>query len=123
MALKPLRPCRHPGCHMLTRDGYCPAHKPKQAQRRESAEWHWMYFTPEWTDMLRPNQLLLEPFCRECARRGLRTPATRVDHKDPHRGDWAKFTDPSNLQSLCERHHNQKTALEMAERKRKLRQK
>ena len=85
MALKPLRPCRHPGCHMLTRDGYCPAHKPKQAQRRESAEWHWMYFTPEWTDMLRPNQLLLEPFCRECARRGLRTPATRVDHKDPHR--------------------------------------
>ena len=80
-------------------------------------------FTPEWTDMLRPGQLLLEPFCRECARRGLRTPATRVDHKDPHRGDWAKFTDSSNLQSLCERHHNQKTALEMAERQRKLRQK
>ena len=31
MALKPLRPCRHPGCAALTREGYCPAHKPAKA--------------------------------------------------------------------------------------------
>ena len=31
MALKPLRPCRHPGCPALTRDGYCPKHKPAKA--------------------------------------------------------------------------------------------
>ena len=24
MALKPLRPCRHPGCGVLTREGWCP---------------------------------------------------------------------------------------------------
>lgn len=117
MALKPLRPCRKPGCPNLTREGYCPQHKPKKAQRRESAEWHWMYETKTWTDDLRPTQLLNEPFCRECARRGCRTCATVVDHIQPHRGDWIVFTDRRNLQSLCESCHNRKTALEMAERR------
>lgn len=119
MAMKPLRPCRHPGCRQLTRETYCPQHKPRKAQRRESAEWHWMYATKDWTEVLRPGQLLSEPFCRECARRGLRVKATRVDHVKPHRGDWAVFSDPENLQSLCESCHNRKTALEMAERRRK----
>lgn len=118
MALKPLRPCRKPGCANLTRDGYCTEHKPKKAERRESQEWHWMYNTPEWKYDLRPTQLLLEPFCKVCAKAGIRTPATRVDHRDPHRGDWSKFTDRKNLDSLCEGHHNQKTALEMADRRR-----
>ena len=36
MALKSLRPCRHPGCPELTREGYCPKHKPKPAARRAS---------------------------------------------------------------------------------------
>lgn len=123
MAQKPLRPCRHPGCPELTREGYCAKHKPKRAERGESAAWHWMYYTPAWRDDLRPTQLLREPFCRECAKQGRRVRATRVDHKIPHRGDWALFTDRRNLQSLCERHHNQKTALEMAERQRRKRQK
>ena len=121
MALKPLKPCRHPGCSELTRDGYCQRHKPKRAQRKESADWHWMYFTRIWTDDLRPTQLFLEPFCRACAKQGLRTRATVVDHVEPHRGDWALFTDRTNLQSLCEQCHNRKTALEMAERRRKSR--
>lgn len=121
MALKPLRPCRKPGCPELTRNGYCEAHKPTKAGRRESQEWHWMYNTPEWKNDLRPTQLLLEPFCRDCAKEGRRTPATRVDHVEPHRGDWSKFADRKNLQSLCERHHNRKTAQEMADRIRKSR--
>ena len=117
MALKPLRPCRHPGCAALTRDGYCPAHKPKQAARRESAEWHSWYSLPIWTDDLRPAQLLREPFCRECARRGIRTYATDVDHVKDHKGDWAMFTDRGNLQSLCHSCHSRKT---MRERREKL---
>lgn len=119
MANKPLRPCRHPGCPELTRDGYCPKHKPKRAARKQSAEWHWMYSTREWVDDLRPTQLLLEPMCRECAKRHLRTRATVVDHIKPHRGDWLIFTDRGNLQSLCKRCHDQKTAREMAEEHRK----
>ena len=115
MAMKPLRPCRRPGCSALTREGYCPKHKPKPAARRESAEYHAWYSLPIWTDDLRPTQLLREPWCRECAKRGIRTRATVVDHITPHRGDWAKFIDPTNLQSLCKTCHDRKTAREQAE--------
>ncbi len=101
MALKPLRPCRHPGCPELTREGYCPKHKPVKAPRRTSAEYHGWYNLCVWTDDLRPAQLLREPWCRACAQRGIRTRATVVDHITPHRGDWTKFIDRDNLQSLC----------------------
>ena len=68
MASKSLRPCRHPGCAALTREGWCPAHKPKPAARRESAAWHNWYNLPVWKNDLRPAQLFRESFCRECAR-------------------------------------------------------
>ena len=119
MAKKPPRPCRYPGCRELTSEGYCPRHKPAKAGRRASAQWHGWYSLPIWTDQLRPAQLLREPFCRECVRRGVRTWATVADHITPHRGDWALFIDPANLQSLCETCHNRKTAREMAEERRK----
>lgn len=107
--MKPLRPCRKPGCPELTREGWCPKHKPKQAPRRESAAWHAWYSLPVWTDDLRPMQLLREPFCRECAKRGLRVWATDVDHVVDHKGDWARFVDRDNLESLCHSCHSRKT--------------
>ena len=113
MASKPLRPCKHPGCPELTRDGWCPRHRPTH-RRRASAEYHGWYLLPIWTDDLRPGQLLREPFCRECAGRGVRTPATVVDHIRPHRGDWALFIDRANHQSLCKSCHDRKTAREQA---------
>lgn len=119
MAMKPLRPCRHPGCSALTRAGYCDKHTPKPAARRASAEYHAWYNLSIWKDELRPTQLLREPWCRECARRGIRTRATVVDHITPHRGDWQLFIDPANHQSLCKHHHDQKTAKEQAEERRK----
>lgn len=115
MANKPLRPCRHPGCPELTRTGWCPKHRPKQAPRRESAAWHGWYSLSVWTDDLRHSQLLREPFCRECDRRGIRTLATVVDHIRPFRGDWALFIDKTNHQSLCKPCHDRKTAKERAE--------
>ena len=83
-----------------------------------SAQWHGWYSLPVWTGDLRPNQLMREPWCRECARRGIRTRATVVDHIVPHRGDWAKFIDPANHQSLCKICHDRKTAREQAEERR-----
>ena len=118
MAQKPLRPCRRPGCSALTRDGWCPAHKPKQARRRESAPWHGWYSLPVWTDDLRQAQLLREPFCQECDRRGLRTWATDVDHIRDHKGDWALFTARDNLQSLCHFCHARKTMREQWRKRR-----
>lgn len=114
MAMKPLRPCRHPGCPELTRDGWCDRHRPKY-RRGASEEYHGLYLLPIWLDQLRPAQLLREPFCRECAKRGIRTPATVVDHIVPHRGNWALFSNPENLQSLCKTCHDRKTALERGE--------
>ncbi len=117
MALKPMRPCKHPGCAALTREGWCPAHKPRYV-RGDSGEYHGWYSLPVWTEDLRPGQLLAEPFCRECAKNGVRTRAAVVDHVEPFRGDWAKFTDRGNLQSLCKRCHDRKTALEQRQGRR-----
>lgn len=122
MAQRPLRPCKHAGCPMLTRDGWCEKHRPKH-QRRVSADYHAWYNLPIWTAFLRPQQLVREPFCRECAKAGRRTPAEVVDHIRPHRGDWDLFKDPSNFQSLCKYHHDQKTALEQLQDRREMQQK
>lgn len=76
-----------------------------------------MYELPIWKQALRPGHLLHEPFCRECAKRGERVRATVVDHIESHRGDMGKFSDPDNLQSLCESCHNRKTIQERNTRK------
>ena len=123
MASKPLRPCNHAGCGVLTRNGWCDKHKPRE-QRKASAGYHGWYMLPIWTDRLRPAQLLREPYCRECARQyppsdpRHRTPATVVDHIVPHCGEWDVFIDSTNLQSLCKRHHDIKTAQEQREKRR-----
>jgi 5-methylcytosine-specific restriction protein A len=64
---------------------------------------------------LRAAQLQREPFCRECARAGNRTPATEVDHVVAI-VDGGSFDDPSNHQSLCGLCHWRKTANENARR-------
>lgn len=113
---KPLRRCKHPGCRMLTAEGYCPEHKPR-ACRQESAAWHYLYTDPRyrWAER-RTGQLMREPFCRECAKLGRRVSATDVDHIEPHHGDVLKFTQ-GELQSLCHRCHSRKTMQEMNQRR------
>ena len=112
---KPLRKCKYPGCRMLTSEGWCPAHKPKVA-RKESAAWHHLYTDPRyhWAER-RTDQLIREPFCRECAKRDLRVPATDADHIVPHRGDVFQFM-TGQLQSLCRSCHSCKTMQEMNQR-------
>lgn len=117
MAQLPLKPCRHPGCPVLTREGWCDRHRP-QHKRRVSTDYHGWYNLPIWVNVLRPEQLLREPFCRACAAKGVRTYATVVDHIRPHRGRWELFVDMSNLQSLCKSCHDRKTALEQAQDRR-----
>ncbi len=119
MASKPLRPCRHCGCCEVTREGWCAKHKPKH-QRKDSADYHGWYLLPVWKERLRLEQLLREPFCRECVRKGIRTKAAVVDHIKPFRGDWELFVDAANHQSLCKHHHDQKTAREQCDERRKM---
>lgn len=117
---KPLRRCKHPGCRMLTSEGYCPAHKPK-ADRQASAAWHYLYTDPRygWKER-RADQLIREPWCRECARIELRVRATDADHIEPHQGDVQKFM-KGDLQSLCHSCHSRKTMREMNQRRASLR--
>lgn len=56
----------------------------------------------------------LHPLCAECDRKGHVALATCVDHIEPHKGDLVKFWQQSNWQSLCARHHSQKTSREGA---------
>lgn len=113
--LKPMRKCKHPGCRMVTSEGWCPAHKPKTV-RKDSAAWHYLYTDPRyhWAER-RTDQLIREPFCRECAKRGLRVWATDADHIVPHRGDVLQFM-TGQLQSLCHSCHSRKTMQEMNQR-------
>lgn len=125
MAMRSLKPCKHPGCRELTRSVYCSRHAPTERQRRSAgpAEWHKLYGLPIWTDRLRPDQLLKEPYCRACTARSIRecrpelarVLATDVDHVVPHRGSMQLFADPANLQSLCHSCHARKTAAEQAQ--------
>lgn len=118
MASKPLRPCRHPGCCALVSDGYCEAHRPKSVDRSaEAREWHKLYNTDLWINHLRPEQLLREPWCRECTNRGLRVRATDVDHIVDHKGDMDLFSDSGNLESLCHSCHSRKTLREMQKKR------
>lgn len=109
MAMRAARPCNHPGCAVLTRDGWCDKHRP-MPRRGASAAWHGWYSLPAWKRRS-AEQLIREPWCAECARRGIRTPATDADHIVPHRGDRDKFWH-GELQSLCHRCHAAKTLAE-----------
>jgi 5-methylcytosine-specific restriction protein A len=44
--------------------------------------------------------------------------AAIVDHIVPHRGDAALFWQSTNWQSMCKQHHDAKTAIEVADRRR-----
>ncbi len=46
------------------------------------------------------------PLCLGCKAVGRVTPATLVDHVEPHRGDMDKFWDVSMWQSSCRWHHD-----------------
>ena len=67
--------------------------------------WSRWYSTMTWRK-LRGLVRSEEPFCRMCKARGKLVPSKVVDHIVPHRGDWSKFVDRSNLQALCKTCHD-----------------
>jgi hypothetical protein len=67
-------------------------------------EWRSWFKSPVWKAIKR-HRLSDDPYCRECAQRGLKVPAAHVDHREPHFGEWPLFMKYENTESLCERHH------------------
>lgn len=101
--------CGEPRCgNDATYRGRCIVHS-KEHDRSILRSGRAIYSTKRWK-MVRKRQLFEEPLCRVCE-----AVATDVDHiiAIEDGGDqWAK----SNLQSLCTRHHSQKTRSEQVMR-------
>jgi 5-methylcytosine-specific restriction enzyme A len=114
MPARPLRPCTHPGCKVLTLRGKCDRHRKvarqeQDAMRGTTAErgysWDWR--------RLRDAYLREHPLCEcdECQAGNIRvTPAEVVNH----RIDIAERPDLrlewSNLQAMSKEHHDRYTA-------------
>jgi 5-methylcytosine-specific restriction protein A len=95
----PLAPCRAPGCATI---GPCAEHASKRWYH--IARWR----HPVWG--LRARAFASSPLCVLCRRAGDVVEATEVDHIVPHRGDPTLFWSLTNVQPLCKRHHDEKSA-------------
>lgn len=118
------RPCPEPGCNALTASGYCSTHKRavQRAVDHQRGSRHERGYTSKWVTA-REGWLRHHPLCGDrtdgpsdehsaCVQEGRVTPATAVDHIEPHRMDMKLFWDTRNWQSLCKRCHDTKTASE-----------
>lgn len=54
----------------------------------------------------RKTQLTRQPLCERCKAAGRVTPATVVNHRKAHKGNWALFISPANHESTCAPHHD-----------------
>ena len=68
-----------------------------------------VYSSKRWRT-LRASILSANPQCVICAKRGKLTPATVVDHIKPHKNNERLLWDRNNLQAVCKRCHDRKTA-------------
>ena len=114
MPRKPKKPCKYPGCPMLTDENYCPEHKAlvnaQYDKRMRSRPAYEFYHSTEWKHKRR-NFLIEHPFCEECYRNGRLTKATLVDHIVPI-SQGGSLLDDNNLQALCSSCHGRKSILE-----------
>ena len=115
MPMKPLKICNHVGCNQLTKDARCQEHEQEhqsEANKRVSnnrQSYHMWYSSTRWRK-LRLIWLKSNPLCVYCQEQNKLIPAQVVDHIRPHKGDIYMFYSVDNLQSLCKRCHDIKTA-------------
>ncbi|QKE40296.1 MAG: HNH endonuclease [Ferrovum myxofaciens] len=114
MAQRAPTPCRYPNCRKLVvKPGYCEQHlrqvRKQWDDRRGNASARG--YGSRW-QRARAVFLSYHPLCAECNRQGRVTPASVVDHIQPHRGNQESFWDTNNWQSLCKPCHDIKTVKE-----------
>lgn len=112
--------CSRPGCGGLVTDGVCSRCGELRAQfaaavdeRRGSAAQRG--YDARWR-RLRDAHLAREPLCRMCRRVDRVSAAVLVDHITPI-ADGGAVLDDANLQSLCRRCHDDKTATDLVRRR------
>lgn len=109
MPKKPKKPCKHPGCPMLTDDKYCELHKSLHGNDRLNAAERG--YDSRWKKA-RYIFLKTHPLCVKCKEEGKLVKATVVDHIIHHRGDYKLFWHESNWQPICKSCHDKKTMTE-----------
>jgi 5-methylcytosine-specific restriction endonuclease McrA len=84
------------------------ASRDRDALRRANSPHRKLYDLAIWRGRngLRQQQLARQPLCERCLSQGKTTPATTVNHRKPHKGDWSLFIDPANHESACKEHHD-----------------
>lgn len=103
------RPCSHPGCGVLVRDGTgrCPKHPKQQWAKKPDAP---KRITGRKLQRLRAELFARHPLCAECKRHGRVKLATQRDHiKSLEEGG---ADDDSNVQGLCQDCHDAKSKAE-----------
>ena len=103
------RPCSHPGCGALVRDGTgrCPKHPKKSWSKKPEAA---KRITGRKLQRLREELFARSPLCAECERQGRVTLATARDHiLSLEEGGQ---DEESNTQGLCQACHDEKSSAE-----------
>lgn len=117
MLLKPLKPCKYPGCPELIRDGrYCLNHKAianKQYNQYQRDPDFNQRYGRQWKK-IRAAYISKHPLCEECEKAGRLVPAKEVHHKIPLASGGTNAEE--NLQALCKPCHSRHT-LEKTRRK------
>lgn len=100
------KPCGHPGCGVLVRDGSgrCAKHPQAQWIKRPTPT---KRVTGRRLQALRAELFRLRPLCAQCERQGRVTLATQRDHITPLAEGGADDND--NVQGLCEACHDAKS--------------
>ena len=109
MAMAAPRPCGHPGCGALVRDGSgrCAKHPQVQWVKRPTPT---KRVTGRRLQALRAALFAEKPLCAECERAGRVALATQRDHIAPLAEGGAD--DGGNVQGLCESCHDAKSQAE-----------
>ena len=105
------RPCSHPGCGVLVRDGSarCEKHKRPAWVKKPTAV---KRVTGRKLQRMRAELFERESLCRECGRLGLVRPATQRDHIIPLEEGGTDAD--GNIQPLCDSCHDIKSKAERA---------
>ena len=98
--------CSVPTCPNIgTYKGRCAQHARVQERTRYNSAIRKWYCSEYWKN-LRASVLAQYPICVDCGM----APSTMVDHREPHRGQYAVFWNRANLQAMCADCHGRKTA-------------
>jgi 5-methylcytosine-specific restriction enzyme A len=108
----PSRICVHPGCYIIVRDGgsRCAKHAATQHRGTSKNRPGLAFYSSGAWKRVRDQRRMLNPLCQECEALGLVVPMWAVDHIIPRSEAPHLELELSNTRSLCERHHNSRTA-------------